>query len=109
VRRGVSKNCWKPKLTDGFGCIICNQQKDCASVETSLATVHARAQEMGKRSEEGVLYKGWCAHGPFGFVWFAHRLLESQVGDHDTGIRAKTIRGIIIPVMKTEEYICDAS
>jgi hypothetical protein len=39
---------------------------------------------MGKRSEEGVLYKGWCAHGPFGFVWFVHRLLESQVGDHDT-------------------------
>ena len=46
-RRGFSKNCWKPKLTDGFGCIICNQQKNCASVETSLATVHARAQEMG--------------------------------------------------------------
>ena len=49
VTKFFSKNYWKPKLTDEFGCIICNQQKDCASVETSLATVHARAQEMGKK------------------------------------------------------------
>ena len=27
ITEGGSKNCWKPKLTDGFGCVICNQQK----------------------------------------------------------------------------------
>jgi len=32
---------------------MCNLQsaKDCASVKTSLATVHARAQEMGKKEK----------------------------------------------------------
>ena len=55
--RKFSKNCWKPKLTDGFGCIICNQQKDCASVETSLATVHARAQEMESTNVKAASFK----------------------------------------------------
>ena len=29
---------------------------------------------MGKQSGEGALYKEWCAHGPFGSVWFVHRV-----------------------------------
>jgi hypothetical protein len=39
---------------------MCNLQsaKDCASVKTSLATVHARAQEMGKQRESGNAYIG---------------------------------------------------
>ena len=48
---------------------MCNLQsaKDCASVKTSLATVHARAQEMGIKNVPLSLYKGnrEGAHGPF--------------------------------------------
>ena len=46
---------------------MCNLQsaKDCASVKTSLATVHARAQEWGNK-ERGAraLYSKTLAHGP---------------------------------------------
>ena len=43
------KNCREPKLVERVR--MCNLQsaKNCASVETSQATVHARAQEMEKR------------------------------------------------------------
>jgi hypothetical protein len=46
---------------------MCNLQsaKDCASVKTSLATVHARAQEMGKWNQNRNAYIGpGLAHGP---------------------------------------------
>jgi hypothetical protein len=41
---------------------MCNLQsaKNCASVETSLATVHARAQEMKNPiNTEGLIYMGF--------------------------------------------------
>ncbi|KZT24392.1 hypothetical protein NEOLEDRAFT_1067731, partial [Neolentinus lepideus HHB14362 ss-1] len=40
--------------------------KDCASVRTSLATVHARAQEMGNKTWLTHIYirEGRSAHGP---------------------------------------------
>jgi len=47
---------------------MCNLQsaKDCASVKTSLATVHARAQEMGKSHSLpfSILKVIELAHGP---------------------------------------------
>lgn len=47
---------------------MCNLQsaKDCASVKTSLATVHARAQEMGKSHlvSFSILKVIELAHGP---------------------------------------------
>jgi len=47
---------------------MCNLQsaKDCASVKTSLATVHARAQEMGKtvKTTDSTLKANKIAHGP---------------------------------------------
>ena len=61
----ITGNRKKPRLVRGFfqkllkaganrRVRMCNLQsaKDCASVKTSLATVHARAQEMGKKISE---------------------------------------------------------
>ena len=59
---------------------MCNLQsaKDCASVKTSLATVHARAQEMGNR-------KGWN-RGVYMYLegaWEERTDLEKEVGIRD--------------------------
>ena len=50
---------------------MCNLQsaKGCASVETSLATAHARAQEIKNRKmRPGRYLYGLTAHGPFAYV-----------------------------------------
>ena len=75
--RIFSKNCQRPKRVGRVR--MCNLQsaKNCASVETSLATVHARAQEMRKTdrlTSAPILYFPTRAHRPvgrvFGCVWF---------------------------------------
>ena len=64
-----SKNCRRPKRVRRVR--MCNLQsaKNCASVETSQATVHARAQEMKKsvvRARSRLYTFPMDAHGPVG-------------------------------------------
>jgi len=69
----ISKNCQRPKRVGRVR--MCNLQsaKNCASAETSQATVHARAQEMKKTDRQTsapILYFPTRAHRPaFGCVW----------------------------------------
>ena len=52
---------------------MCNLQsaKDCASVKTSLATVHALAQEMGNQNQERatLIYADQFRAGSFSITW----------------------------------------
>ena len=43
--RKTFKKLLRAEANRRVGCLICNQQKDCASVRTSLATVLARAHQ----------------------------------------------------------------
>lgn len=55
MRRGVFQKLLKTEVDRRVR--MCNLQsaKDCASVETSLATVHARAQEIKKQGDSDLL------------------------------------------------------